>query len=178
MKRNFDLSGLMDLEAEDNQNSASKSSKSSEPLTNSKKKIASSEKVVARKQKYFEKLRKIFEEDNRRTKELAGIKTRILKGLLEGSSIEELFLLAVRGIAIATQDKTFLIQIEGDLEEIYGNAFGDKEIQRMKLKSAEDRLSKLKTYALNENLPSKEKFKIKDAIKAHEEEISELKKSL
>ena len=166
--KHFDFSGLLDQK--DNRTNASDAK--SEVSENIKK-------IVFKKQKKEKDRKERFRKEVDRKRELTLIKTAILKGLQTGESIEDLLLKALKGIAVITDDKAFYRQSINDLELIYGAAFENRNIEKIKLSDVEKRLTKLKDYLSNHEceMTLSEKNRVKEAINAHKRIILQLEKT-
>jgi hypothetical protein len=110
-------------------------------------------------------------------KDSGQVKAEILKGIKSGQDIHLLFLKACEAISIATQDESFYKQADSDITAVYGHGFKNPATIEKEIQETENRLNRLRDAEISESDDNAHK-RISNAIKAHEERLTDLRKML
>lgn len=102
------------------------------------------------------------------------LQAEILKGARAGESVYNLFLKASKAITLMTGNTVFYSQLKDDIRAIYGEGLLQKAPLQLELQETEQRLQRLKE-AQERELSGDTGKRMKNAIKAHEARIAELK---
>lgn len=102
--------------------------------------------------------------------------TEIIKGLNAGQNIHDLFLVAIKAISCMTNDNVIYNHAADTIRQIYGVALGEYRPLQIEHEDATKRLEKLREAELWSE--GKERQRITNAIKWHEQYIAELQEKI
>ena len=121
-----------------------------------------------------DRIKEVYRQHQENTIKSNQLQTEILKGVRAGESVYILFLKASKAITLMTGNTAFYSQIEAEAKTIYGEGLLQKAPLQIELQETEQGLQRLKE-ALERELSGDSSQRMKNAIKAHEARIAELK---
>lgn len=126
-----------------------------------------------RQQEERERTLEVYRRYQDNTKTSSQLQKEILKGVKAGADIYGLFLKACKSISLMTSNDLFYNQVEADINAIYGEGFHHQIPLQNRINDTKKRLELLlKAQKCDLKYDSKER--INKAIKAHEEQLSQL----
>ena len=132
------------------------------------------QKKADRNREEIERSKEAYRKYQENTKTSEQLQTELLKGVRTGENVYSLFLKAAKCISCMTANTAFYDQIDGDIRVIYGSGIQEEAPLQMMIQEAQDRLFKLREAEKRETAADSLQ-RIRWAIKAHENRISELR---
>lgn len=129
--------------------------------------------ALKKEQDYRNKVLEVYKEYQKNTMISGQLQTEILKGVKSGENVYNLFLKAVKAISVMTSNDLFYNQVEADINAIYGEGFHHQIPLQNRINDTKKRLELL-LKAQKCDLKDDSKERINKAIKAHEEQLSQL----
>lgn len=115
----------------------------------------------------------VYRRQQEAIKQTEQIQADIAKGIRNGESMTTLFLLAVKGLSLATGNSVLYTQAAADVKAIYGRGLHDPGAREIEAAEIKERLQKLET-AERAATDSGDRERIGAAIKRHRELLQEL----